>query len=95
MPVAIVLPQSVAVDTAVYIADRWESHVIHNYDLQTRVWTKLPQYQWRYFTMTELAHQLVLVGGYDESTNKTSNAVAVYSTSQKSWKQPYPPMNTP
>ena len=45
--------------------------------------------------MTELAHQLVLVGGYDESTKKTSNAVAVYSTSQKSWKQPYPPMNTP
>ena len=95
MPVAVLLPQSVTVDTAVYIAERWDSHIIHRYDLQTKEWTKLPQYQYWHFTMTELTQQLVLVGGYDEFTNRTSNTLAVYSSSERSWKRPYPPMKTP
>ena len=45
--------------------------------------------------MTELTHQLLVVGGWDMSTLKPINTVVVYSTSQMSWKQPYPPMNTP
>ena len=95
MPVAMQYPQSVTMDTAVYIADRGISRDIHRYDLQTKEWTKLPQYQGRYFTLTEHNHQLTLVGGRDWSTHKTSNTVAVYSTSERRWKQPYPPMNTP
>ena len=95
MPVAMQYPQSVTMDTAVYIADRGISCDIHRYDLQTKEWTKLPQYQGRYFTLTEHNHQLTLVGGRDWSTHKASNTVAVYSTSERRWKQPYPPMNTP
>ena len=47
--------------------------------------------------MAELTHQLVVVGGRDVSTipYKMSCTVSVYSTSQRSWKQPYSPMNTP
>ena len=94
MPEAIWHPQSVTMDTVVYIADS-DSGVIHRYDLQTKEWTELPEYHYWNFTMVELTHQLVLVGGYDMSTCKKSNKVAVYSTLQRNWKQPYPPMNTP
>ena len=71
------------------------SRVIHRYDLQTKEWSELPPYHHWSFTMTEHNHQLTLVGGWDVSTNKMINTVAVYPTSQRSWKQPYPPMNTP
>ena len=94
MPVAMVYPQSVTVDTAVYIAQR-ASGVILRYDPHTNECTELPQYQYWGFTLTELIHQLVAVGGYDVSTYKMSKTVSVYSPSERSWKQPYPPMNTP
>ena len=47
--------------------------------------------------MTEVNNELVLVGGQDKHTRnkpRARDAVAVYSTSQKSWEHPYPPMNT-
>ena len=96
MPRAMRYPQSVTMDAAVYIADReYGSGVIHRYDLQTKEWTELTEYHYCYFTMTEHNHQLTVVGGWDVSTGKITNTVAVYSSSEKSWKQPYPPMNTP
>ena len=94
MPRAMTHPHSVRIDSAVYIAHS-VSRVIHRYDLQTKEWNELPPYHHWSFTMTEHNHQLTLVGGWDVSTNKMINTVAVYPTSQRSWKQPYPPMNTP
>ena len=94
MPEAMVYPQSVPMDTAVYIADRGNG-IILRYDPPTNEWTGLVHYRRRWFTMTELTHQLVLVGGHDVYTYKTTNTVAVYSPSQRNWKQSYPPMNTP
>ena len=93
MPRVMECPQSVTVDTVVYIAERAWS-VILRYDPHTNNFTKL-QYQCWAFTMTELTHQLVVVGGYDLSTHKTTNKVSVWSPSQRSWTQPYPAMNTP
>ena len=94
MPRAMVLPQSVTVDTVVYIAERWRSGVILRYDPHTNNFTEL-QYQYWDFTITELTHQLVMVGGLDLSTDKITNTVSVWSPSQRSWTQPYPPLNTP
>ena len=45
--------------------------------------------------MTVVNNQLTCVGGRGVSTEKLSNAVSVYSTSQSRWEQLYPPMNTP
>ena len=100
MPRAMEYPQSVTVDTAVYIAERGVrikgySGVILRYDPHTNELTKLPHCQYCGFTITELTHQLVVVGGYERSTYKTIKTVSVYDPSQRSWKQPYPPMNTP
>ena len=94
MPRVMEWPQSVTVDTVVYIAERWHSGVILRYDPHANNFTEL-QYQCWDFTMTELTHQLVVVGGWDTTTGKTTNKVSVWSLSQRCWTQPYPPLNTP
>ena len=95
MPETMMCPRSVAVDKAVYVTAGNGSHDIHKYDLETQQWSTLPPYQYSDFSMTGVNNQLTCVGGGDETTKKISNAIAVYSTSQRRWKQPYPPMNTP
>ena len=96
MSIAMVYPQSVTVDTVVYIAHRGAyGGDIFRYDPHTNNFTEL-QYQYCLnFAMTELTHQLVVVGGRDTSTHKTTNKVSVWSPSQRSWTQPYPPLSTP
>ena len=96
MPRVMRLPQSVTVDTVVYIAERLRlSGVILRYDLHSQQWMEPLQYQYFNCGMTTVSSQLVMVGGEDVSTGKTTNRVAVYSPSQRSWSQPYPPLKTP
>ena len=98
MPGVMVLPQSVTVDTVVYIAERYSasvSRVILRYDLHSQQWMEPLQHQYCDCGMTTVSSQLVMVGGHDVFTGKTTNRVAVYSPSQRSWSQPYPPLKTP
>ena len=95
MPRAIEYPQSVTLDTVVYVADR-DRRVIHRYDPQTsQQWTELPEYEYWNFTITQVGGQLAVVGGENLYELELSDAVAVYLTSQRSWEPLYPPMNTP
>ena len=87
-------PQSVTVDTVVYIAES-VSGVILRYDLHSQQWMEPLQYQYCACGMTTVSSQLVMVGGYDVSTDKTINRVAVYSPSHRRWTHPYPPLKTP
>ena len=101
MPRVMWCPQSVTVDTVVYIAERYRySGVILRYDLHSQQWMEPLQYQyWGCGSgdiLTTVSSQLVMVGGREDvSTVKTTNRVAVYSPSQRSWTQPYPPLKTP
>ena len=100
MPGAMVCPQSVTVDTVVYIAVRYSVSVsgdILRYDLHSQQWMEPLQYPYWACGMTTVSSQLVMVGGNDVSTApyKTTNRVAVYSPSQRRWSQPYPPLKTP
>ena len=97
MPRVMQWPQSVTVDTVVYIADsRWYRGVILRYDLHSQQWMEPLQYQYWACGMTTVSSQLVMVGGCEDvSTRKPTNRVAVYSPSQRSWTQPYPPLKTP
>ena len=96
MPRVMRRPQSVTVDTVVYIAVRYSvSGVILRYDLHSQQWMEPLQYQYCDCGMTTVSSQLVMVGGCDVSTGKTTNRVAVYSPSQRRWSQPYPPLMTP
>ena len=99
MPREMVRPQSVTVDTVVYIAERYwprVSGVILRYDLHSQQWMEPLQYQYHCCGMTTVSSQLVMVGGREGVfTVKTTNRVAVYSPSQRRWSQPYPPLKTP
>ena len=99
MPRVMWWPQSVTVDTVVYIAERCREYLfsvsdILRYDLHSQQWMEPLQYQYWACGMTTVSSQLVMVGGQDVSTG-TTNRVAVYSPSQRSWTQPYPPLKTP
>ena len=96
MPRAMVYPQAVTVDKAVYVADREAlSGDIHRFDPQTQQWTELPEYQCYHFTMTEVSNQLTVVGGCDMSNDETSNKVSVYSNLERKWKEHSPSLNKP
>ena len=96
MPGVMGYPRSVTVDTVVYIAQRWLSlsGVILRYDLHSQQWMEALESQYYWCGMTTVSSQLVTVGGCDVSTHEPTNRVAVYSPSQRSWTQPYPPLNT-
>ena len=93
MPGVMWWPQSVTVDTVVYIAERYSVSDILRYELHSQQWMPL-YYQYWHCGMTTVSSQLVMVGGLDVSTG-TTNRVAVYSPSQRSWSQHYPPLKTP
>ena len=98
MPGAMWYPQSVTVDTVVYIAERYLYSVssdILRYDLHSQEWMEPLQHQYYWCGMTTVSSQLVTVGGRGVFTGKTTNRVAVYSPSQRSWSQPYSPLKTP
>ena len=95
MPRVMGRPQSVTIEGILYVYDRGDSD-IHRYDLHKEQWCEPVKHQYCYCGMTTVSSQLVTVGGRDVSTYKMSKRVRVYTPSLwRSWKQPYPPMNTP
>ena len=95
MPRMMVYPQSVTIEGILYVTDRRRYSDILRYNLHNEQWCEPLQYQYWCCGMTTVSSQLVMVGGVDVSTNKMSKTAAVYAHSQGSWKQPYPPLNTP
>ena len=96
MPRAMWEPQSVTIEGILYLNDRGgRCSDILTYDLHNEQWCEPLKYQYKCCGMTTVCSQLVMVGGLDVSTLKRSKTPAVYSPSQRSWTQPYPPMNTP
>ena len=96
MPDAMLRPQSVTIEGILYVFERggYSGNDILRYDLTNEQWCERLHCQYRYCGMTTVSSQLVMVGGCDVSTVKVSKTVQVYTPSQRSWKQPYPPINT-
>ena len=96
MPRAMECPQSVTIEGILYVYERGGRYRdILRYDLHKEQWCEPVKHQYWNCGMTTVSSQLVMVGGIDVSPYKTSKTVRVYTPSQRSWKQPYPPMNTP
>ncbi len=91
MPIKMGSAQSVVIGDTVYVGggnarnDRDRCTVAK---LEKNQWTKLPEYTVKYFAMTSLANQLVLVGGRDP---RPTNQLSVFKSGE--WTHPYPPMN--
>ena len=64
------------------------------YDPQQDSYDTLPPYTCKYFAMTVVNNQLVLVGGKDVRNNKNTNKLGVWNEQSKQWTHPLPPMTT-
>ena len=89
--------QSAVVQGTVYVGGGYthydsEDYTIKGYDTCSGKWAKLPPYRVKWFTMTVIHNQLVLVGGYDK--HDCSKVVGVWRADTKQWTHPYPEMPT-
>ena len=84
-----------------YAGNDHDSCTVMKLDLQRNEWTKLPQYNAKYFAMTSLFDQLLLIGGLvctvdtklNNSETKATNRITLIN--HKSEKMiDYPPMKT-
>ena len=68
------------------------SYIIMAYGITSGKWTTLPPYRTRYFAMTAINNQLMLVGGEDHGD--ASKVLGVWGADNKQWTHPYPEMHT-
>lgn len=72
-----------------------DEHTVMVYDPKCDNFTTLLQSPQRFFSMTVIDNQLVLVGGRDAETNKRTNKLAVWNKqSANKWSHPFPSMST-
>ena len=87
--------QSVVVQGKAYVgggsAGSDDSYIVLEYDISSGKWAMLPPYRARYFAMTVIDNQLVLVGGWEHGHR--SKALGVWEA--ENWSHvPYPDMCT-
>ena len=63
------------------------------YDIHSGEWATLPPYKTRFFGMTVIDNQLVLVGG-KEVGGASSKVLGAWRAASKEWVHPYPDMPT-
>ena len=91
--------QSVVIGDSVYVSGGDTSSdcdgcTVLKLDFQQEEWTRLPLYFSKWFALTSLNDQPVLVGGVDAVKSwKRNGEVAVLDHVSGRWTHPYPPMN--
>ena len=92
-------PHCVMVEEKLYIGGgqtvSHDDHTVCQYESDQ--WVRLEHYQYMLFAMAAVKKKLTLVGGYDTSTYRVTNEIAVWERKGVShqWTHPYPPMPTP
>ena len=71
-----------------------ERQTVMVYDPQQDSYDTLPPYTCIHFSMAVVNNQLVLIGGYNVHTDKTTNKLGVWNEQSKQWTHPLPPMTT-
>ena len=69
-----------------------DDYTVMEYDISSGKWAKLPRYRTRFFAMTVINNQLVLVGGEEHGDH--SKVLGVWRAESKEWTHPYPDMLT-
>ena len=75
-----------------YIGDK-NDYKVMVYDIRSGEWAILPPYKTRFFGMTVIDNQLVLVGGVEVGEAK-SKVLGAWRAASKEWVHPYPDMPT-
>ena len=72
-----------------------KNYMVMEYDIGSGNWDTLPPYRAFRFAMTEIDHQLVLVGGHERGgSGRYSKMIGVWGTDATEWTHPYPAMPT-
>ena len=90
--------QSVVINGMVYVGGGNADTIVNDYtvmtyDIHSGRWGTLPPYRARFFGMTVIRDQLVLVGGQDDGN--CSKSLGVWRSDDKKWVDLYPDMPTP
>ena len=87
--------QAVVIGDNVYVGGGYsnlQSDTVMVYSLQTGSWTTLPPCGTKWFGMTVVNNQLVLVGGSSPSTGMVTNVLSVWDQRSQAWTHPFPAM---
>ena len=96
-PVASAYATAVIIGHRVYVGggvseDVGWAHIIHVYDMSTGKWEELPPAPQYCFELVFLNGSLVLLGGVESATGKTTGMVSVWQINEAQWTQAIPPM---
>ena len=92
-------PQAVVFNGKVYIgggeasSDR-ECRTVIVYDPQKDSYSTLLPYTYKYFSLSMMNNQLMVIGGRNVQTFTTTNQVGVWNAQSKNWTHPLPSMTT-
>ena len=75
------------------VSDR-ERQTVIVYDPKQNSYNTLPRYAYKWFSMAVVDNQLVLVGGQDVQTNKSTNKLGMWNEQTRTWTHPLPPLTT-
>ena len=97
LPVATSSATAIVITRNVYVCggvcgDVASAHVVQVYDLDKATWTKLPPAPQYNSQAVAINNQLVLIGGYEISSNTISNMVSTWTG--QGWQQDIPAMPT-
>ena len=97
LPIATARATAIVIARSVYVCggkcgDVPSARVVQVYDLDKATWTKLPPAPQYSSQAVAINNQLVLIGGYDVSSNTISNMVSTWTG--QGWQQDIPAMPT-
>ena len=70
------------------------SGIVQVYNIDTGKWSTLPPAPQYWNEAIAISNNLVLIGGYEASTGKTTNMVSTWLVEEEKWTQTIPPMIT-
>ena len=99
LPIPIAGGTAVPIGRNVYLAgggapDARSSRIVQVYNIATGKWSTLPPAPQYYSEAIALNNNLVLIGGWESSTEKTTNMVSTWLVEEEKWTQTIPPMST-
>ena len=99
LPIPIANATCVTIGRNVYLAgggalDASSSRIVQVYNIDTGKWSTLPPAPQYWSEAIAINNNLVLIGGVESSTRKTTNMVSTWLVEEEKWTQTIPPMST-
>ena len=99
LPIPTAYATAVLIGRNVYLAgglapDVESAKIVQVYNINTGKWHTLPPAPQYYSEAIAISNNLVLIGGKESSTDKTTNMVSTWLVEEEKWAQTIPPLST-